>query len=60
MAAGDGGFDTRLEPLRAELLAYCYRMLGSSHDAEELVQDTFLQAWPARERYDDTHSSLRT
>jgi RNA polymerase sigma-70 factor (ECF subfamily) len=41
-----------LERHRAELTAYCYRMLGSAFEAEDAVQDTFLRAWRAYERFE--------
>src|SRR5258708_37659905 len=45
-------FQQLAELYRYQLQVHCYRMLGSLHEAEDLVQDTFLRAWRARERFE--------
>ncbi|GAB2507603.1 sigma-70 family RNA polymerase sigma factor [Nocardia heshunensis] len=45
---------------RSELLAYCYRMTGSLHDAEDLVQEIQVRAWKGAKSYDPQRASIRT
>ncbi|QNN54373.1 sigma-70 family RNA polymerase sigma factor [Nocardioides mesophilus] len=54
-----GDFTTVADPFRRELLAHCYRMTGSVHDAEDLVQETYLRAWRAYHSFEG-RSSVRT
>jgi len=57
-AAGPA-MDAQLEAHRRELTGYCYRMLGSSFEAEDAVQDTMVRAWKAMEKFEG-RSSLRS
>jgi RNA polymerase sigma-70 factor (ECF subfamily) len=52
-------FIEQAAPFRAELIAHCYRMLGSVHDAEDLVQETYLRGWRGYQAFEE-RAALRT
>ena len=63
LALDEGGardaFLADAQKYRRELLAHCYRMTGSLHDAEDLVQETYLRAWKSYDNFEGK-SSVRT
>jgi RNA polymerase sigma-70 factor (TIGR02960 family) len=54
--ADEQGFAEQVELHRRELQVHCYRMLGSFDESEDLVQETFLRAWRARESFEGRSS----
>jgi RNA polymerase sigma-70 factor (ECF subfamily) len=59
MPSSETEFTRLTDPHRRELLVHCYRMLGSFHDAEDVLQETYLRAWRAYPKFEG-RSSVRT
>lgn len=55
----DAAFQGLVAPFTRELKAHCYRMSGSVHDAEDLLQETLVRAWKGLPNFEG-RSSLRT
>ncbi|MER5392087.1 sigma-70 family RNA polymerase sigma factor [Saccharopolyspora sp. NPDC002686] len=55
----DAAFERLVTPLRRDLHAHCYRMLGSAHDADDALQDAMVRAWRGLARFEG-RSSVRT
>jgi RNA polymerase sigma-70 factor, ECF subfamily len=55
----EDAFRRLVEPHRRELHAHCYRMLGSTHDADDALQDALLRAWRGLAKFEG-RSSLRS
>src|ERR1700750_2205643 len=58
-AGDERAFRQLVDPYRRALEVHCYRMLGSPHAAEDVVQETLLRAWRSLERF-ERRSSLQT
>jgi RNA polymerase sigma-70 factor (ECF subfamily) len=58
-SGGSADVGSQVEPLRRELTAYCYQMLGSFFEAEDAAQETIVRAWRSGERFEG-RSSVRT
>ncbi len=59
MTALDIDLDHEMKAHRRELTGYCYRMLGSGAEAEDAVQETFVRAWKALDRFEG-RSAIRS
>jgi RNA polymerase sigma-70 factor (ECF subfamily) len=55
----EGAYQRIVEAHRGELHAHCYRMLGSTHDAEDALQEAMLRSWKSIDRFEG-RSSLKS
>jgi DNA-directed RNA polymerase specialized sigma24 family protein len=58
-AGDEAAFRELVDPYRRELHVHCYRILGSTEDAEDALQETLLAAWQGLARF-ERRASIRT
>src|SRR6202046_866830 len=58
-AGDENAFRELTDPHRYELQLHCYRIVGSTQDAEDLVQETLLAAWRGLDQFTE-RASIRT
>jgi RNA polymerase sigma-70 factor (TIGR02960 family) len=58
-AGDEEAFRQLVDPYRRELHVHCYRILGSTEDAEDVLQETLLAAWQGLVRF-ERRASIRT
>jgi RNA polymerase sigma factor (sigma-70 family) len=58
-AGDENAFRELTEPYRHEVQLHCYRIVGSTQDAEDLVQETLLAAWRGLDQFTE-QASIRT
>ena len=59
-AGNEDAFRELTEPYRHELQLHCYRIVGSTQDAEDLVQETLLAAWRGLDQFTEQGNTYRS
>jgi RNA polymerase sigma-70 factor (ECF subfamily) len=49
-------FEARVLPVKNKLFRFAFRLLGSSEEAKDVVQEVFIRVWNGREQLSDIHN----